>query len=52
MNILSETRDEDSNFRDQEQGAGEDAGQQGDFAQQQRAQRPRPGRGLRRGQHD
>lgn len=46
IDIFSETWDKDSNPRDEKQGAGEDAGEQGDPAQQQRAQRLGPWRGL------
>ena len=39
---FSETRDQDQNIGDQEQGAGESLEQQGDLAQQQRAHRSGP----------
>ena len=45
--IFSETWDKDSDPGDEKQGAGEDAGEQGDPPQQQRTQRPGPWRGLR-----
>ena len=43
---FSETRDQDQNTGDQEQGAGEGLEQQGHLAQQQRAHRDGPGWSL------